>query len=113
MVLAYNFNANIISVTEKFKKMHKYTLGKVICDNALSLITTVSDANHERDLHKRISQIDLFLSTISRLQNFTRLSVQCGVMPIKNQAYLVTLLDEMKTQATRWKKYCENALINN
>ncbi|HHR1366090.1 TPA: four helix bundle protein [Legionella pneumophila] len=96
----YQLILKIFEYTKEFSREYKYTLGQDMKHNVLRLVQSIYRANKH---HNRAEHLDVFLDEFELLKLKIRLCVDMRVLPMKKQALLSKLLDNIGRQITGWR----------
>ena len=96
----YQLILRIFEITKEFSKEYKYTLGQDMKRDALSLVRSIYRANKYQN---RAEHLEIFLDELELLKLEIRLCVDMKLMPIRKQAMLSVLLEQIGKQVTGWR----------
>ena len=96
----YQLILRIFEITKEFSKEYKYTLGQDMKRDALSLVRSIYRANKYQN---RTEHLEIFLDELELLKLEIRLCVDMKLMPIRKQAMLSVLLEQIGKQVTGWR----------
>jgi len=97
----YQLVIKIFECTKNFSKEYKYTLGADLKKDAMQLLRTIYKIN--RSLSKK-ELLEVFLDEFELVKMQIRLCVDLKVMPIRAQAALALMLEQIGKQITGWHK---------
>ena len=97
----YRLILKIFEYTKDFSKEYKYTLGQDMKRDALHLVKSIYRAN--KSTNKK-EHLETFLDDFELLKLEIRLCTDMKVLPIKKQAELSLLMDNIGKQITGWSK---------
>lgn len=97
----YKLILKIFEYTKDFPKDYKFTLGQDMKRDALQLVRSIYRAN--KSLQKK-EHLDAFMDDFELIKLEIRLCTDMKVLPIKKQAELSLLMDNIGKQITGWSK---------
>ena len=96
----YKLILKIFECTKDFSKEYKYTLGQDMKRDALQLVRSIYRANKSTD---KKEHLETFLEDFELLKLEIRLCTDMKILPIKKQAELSLLMDNIGKQITGWR----------
>ncbi|MFH1050450.1 MAG: four helix bundle protein [bacterium] len=96
----YKLILRIFEYTKDFSKEYKYTLGQDMKRDALHLVRNIYRANKATN---KKEHLESFLDDFELLKLEIRLCTDMKVLPIKKQAELSLLMDNIGKQITGWR----------
>jgi|ERR1035437_664099 hypothetical protein len=96
----YKLILKIFECTKDLSKEYKYTLGQDMKRDALQLVRSIYRANKSTDNKEHL---ETFLEDFELLKLEIRLCTDMKILPIKKQAELSLLMDNIGKQITGWR----------
>jgi hypothetical protein len=96
----YKLILKIFEFTKDFSKEYKYTLGQDMKRDALQLVRSIYRAN--KSTNKK-EYLEAFLDDFELLKLEIRLCTDMKILPIRKQAELSLLMDNIGKQITSWR----------
>jgi hypothetical protein len=88
-------------VTKEFPREYKFSLGQKIKDEVVELVVLIYKANSSED---KVKYINTLLERLQVVGLLLRLCHDLKIMPSKNYASIVEMVESLGRQAQGWKK---------
>ncbi len=98
----YEFVSKLVSWVENFPRIHRYTLGNKVIDNAAELFTYIQLANMYAD--KRAQYLMSFTVKLELTKTLLRLCFERKLLSPKQSADICRMTTNIGKQATGWRK---------
>lgn len=96
----YQLILKIFEFTKDFSKEYKYTLGQDMKRDALQLVRSIYRANKSQ---QKAVYLEEFMDNFELLKLEIRLCIDMRILPIKKQAELSLLMENIGKQITGWR----------
>jgi hypothetical protein len=96
----YKLTLRVFELTQHFAREYKFTLGQDMKRDCLSLVRSIYRAHKTQ--HKEVP-LETFLDDFEVLKLEIRLCTDLKLLPIRNQAELVELMEGISRQVTGWR----------
>lgn len=96
----YQLVLKIFEFTKHFSREYKHTLGQDMKRDALQLVRSIYRANKSQ---QKAMHLEEFLDNFELIKLEMRLCVDMKILPIKKQAELSLLMDNIGKQITGWR----------
>jgi hypothetical protein len=99
--ITYELLQRIVDATTHFPRDFKFTLGQKMKDEAIELVVLIYRANSSKSKEIHINSM---LERLQVIELLLRLSLDMRVLPAKNYAAIVEMIESLGKQASGWKK---------
>ena len=88
----------------KFSKLYKYTLGEKMLSCATDILSSIANANTQKDMNDRVRVIESLIQKTDDMLLYIRLAEELKLFNNKNAyPFLVEKVTDISRQATGWK----------
>jgi hypothetical protein len=91
----------------QMKHHHKFTIGTTMVQSSIEVLRYINKANHCTKLTDRVEYINQILEEVEFIDTIANFCSNIMCIPIKRSSRIVSLVDNILNQATRWKLYTE------
>lgn len=91
----------------QMKHHHKFTIGTTMVQSSIEILRYINKANHCTDYADRVACISRVIEEIEFIDTIANFCSDIMCIPMKRSSRIVSLVDNISNQATRWKMYTE------
>lgn len=99
--LTYGLLTTLTKALHEFPREYKFTIGQKLQDEVIGLVVLIYRAN---SLKSKGVVIDEFLERVQVVELLIRLSLDLRILPKKQYATLVEMVESLSRQAQGWKR---------
>lgn len=103
--VSYGLTLHLHERVVSFPKSHRYSLGQALTERALALTTALVAANTETSPHGRLQELNTASSALATLRITLRIAYDLRCFSAKEQALLLTRLEDVGRQLAGWVAY--------